>query len=350
MENGIYGQIFTNNELSSQELFDSNVIIDLSRVGSIETKSLLMGLLIMKMQEYRMSSHTGSNSQLRHLTVLEEAHNLLKRTSPEQSSESSNLLGKSVEMLANSIAEMRTYGEGFIIADQAPGLLDMAVIRNTNTKIILRLPDISDRELVGKAASLTDNQIQELSKLQTGVAAIYQNDWLEPVLCKISRCRDDEQKYESKEENITLDEERIKKELIQCIMLPAPEKLDLDTDRILQLEKMTLQLGIATSTKLLILDYFKEKDPDRIQNLRSRIVYSMFNSETALLLSNVERNDINSWQNVMLENLEPNIELFDIEEQNKILAIIAKEHNDNIQTKEAEQLMNNVLQYLDKHI
>ena len=54
---------------------------------------------------------------------------------------------------------MRTYGEGFIIADQAPGLLDMAVIRNTNTKVILRLPDQSDRELVGKAARLTDDQI-----------------------------------------------------------------------------------------------------------------------------------------------------------------------------------------------
>ena len=74
-------------------------------------------------------------------------------------------------MLANSIAEMRTYGEGFIIADQAPGLLDMSVIRNTNTKIVLRLPDISDRELVGRAASLNDNQILELSKLKTGVAA-----------------------------------------------------------------------------------------------------------------------------------------------------------------------------------
>ena len=35
---------------------------------------------------------------------------------------------KSVEMLANAIAEMRTYGEGVIIADQAPGLLDMSVI------------------------------------------------------------------------------------------------------------------------------------------------------------------------------------------------------------------------------
>ena len=39
------------------------------------------------------------------------------------------------------IAEMRTYGEGFIIADQAPGLMDLSVIRNTNTKIIMRLPE-----------------------------------------------------------------------------------------------------------------------------------------------------------------------------------------------------------------
>lgn len=154
LTNGIYGQIFTSDELSNEELFDSNVVVDLSRVGSVETKALVMGLLIMKMQEYRMSSHTENNNGLKHLTVLEEAHNLLKRTSSDQGSDSANLLGKSVEMLANSIAEMRTYGEGFIIADQAPGLLDMAVIRNTNTKIILGLPDLSDRELVGRAASL----------------------------------------------------------------------------------------------------------------------------------------------------------------------------------------------------
>ena len=67
-------------------------------------------------------------------TVLEEAHNILRRTSFEQSSEGSNLTGKSVEMISNAIAEMRTYGEGFIIVDQAPGLLDMSAIRNTNTK------------------------------------------------------------------------------------------------------------------------------------------------------------------------------------------------------------------------
>ena len=192
---GLNGLIFCTEDISNEDLFDKSVIVDLSRVGSTETKSLIMGLLVMKLNEYRMSSGKNNNS-LSHITVLEEAHNLLKRTSTEQSSESSNLLGKSVELLANSIAEMRTYGEGFVIADQSPGLLDMSVIRNTNTKIVLRLPDRSDRELVGYAAGLNDEQIDELSKLGRGVAAVYQNDWVEPVLVKINKCGLDETTYD----------------------------------------------------------------------------------------------------------------------------------------------------------
>lgn len=192
LTNGINGQVFcSTTEVLAEELFDRNVIIDLSRVGSMETKALLMGIIVLKLQEHRMSQRSNGdikpNNKLRHITVLEEAHNLLRRTSTEQTQENSNLQGKSVEMIANAIAELRSFGEGFIIADQSPGLLDMAVIRNTNTKIIMRLPDASDRDLVGKAAGLNDNQIIELSKLETGVAAIYQNEWLEPVLCKIDK-------------------------------------------------------------------------------------------------------------------------------------------------------------------
>ena len=185
LTNGIYGSVLcAEDALTDEALFDRNVVVDLSRVGSMETKSLLMGILVMKLQEYRMCG-SEMNSRLRHVTVLEEAHNLLRKTSAEQSQEGANLQGKSVEMLANAIAEMRTYGEGFIIADQAPGLLDMSVIRNTNTKIILRLPDEEDRKLVGKSAALKEAQIDELSKLPLGVAAVYQNEWPEAVLCKI---------------------------------------------------------------------------------------------------------------------------------------------------------------------
>ena len=193
---GINGMVFSSDEIDVGDLFDGRTIVDLSRVGSSETKSLLMGILVLKLQEHRMAQGMAHNSGLRHLTVLEEAHNLLKRTSTEQPAEGGNLLGKSVEMLSNAIAEMRTYGEGFVIADQAPGLLDASVIRNTNTKIVLRLPEGGDRELVGGAEALTDAQVAELARLPRGVAAVYQNDWIEAVLCKIDKAELGEGRYE----------------------------------------------------------------------------------------------------------------------------------------------------------
>ncbi|MDI2587626.1 ATP-binding protein [Psychrobacillus sp. NEAU-3TGS] len=208
LTNGINGQIFCDTELDNKLLFDSNVIVDLSRIGSSETKSLIMGILVMRLNEYRMANAEGLNSPLKHVTVLEEAHNILKRTSTEQSSEGANMAGKSVEMLSNAIAEMRTYGEGFIIVDQSPSMLDLSAIRNTNTKIIMRLPDEADRRLVGKAAGLKDEQVDEIIKLPKGVAAIYQNDWLEPVLCQINHFDKKPKIYEYNDLNLALSDKK----------------------------------------------------------------------------------------------------------------------------------------------
>lgn len=189
---GLNGLIFTDNSpCTSEKLFQQNVVIDLSRVGAPDTISLIMSLLVMKLQEFRMSEGIGANLPLRHLTILEEAHNILKRTSTDQSTDSSNVRGKAVEVISNAIAEMRTYGEGFIIADQAPGLLDASVIRNTNTKIVLCLPGEEDRQIVGKSIGLSDSQISEVAKLERGVAAVYQNDWQEAVLCKFGQFHKD---------------------------------------------------------------------------------------------------------------------------------------------------------------
>lgn len=157
-----------------------------------------MGLLVMRLNEYRMINAAQANSNLKHITVLEEAHNILQRTSTEQSMEGSNVTGKSVEMLINSIAEMRTYGEGFIIVDQSPTSVHASAIKNTNTKIIMRLPDGDDRLIAGKAAALKDEQVDEIAKLPTGVAIVYQNDWLQPVMCKISMSQTKREKYVKK--------------------------------------------------------------------------------------------------------------------------------------------------------
>jgi len=270
---GLNGLIFSNNDLEDSELFDKNVIVDLSRVGSTETKSLIMGIMVMKLNEYRMDSGK-INSPLSHITVLEEAHNLLKRTSAEQSAEGSNLLGKSVEMLANSIAEMRTYGEGFIIADQSPGLMDMSVIRNTNTKIILRLPEKSDRELVGFAAGLDEDQIDELSKLKRGVAAIYQSDWVAPVLVQVNKCDIKERTFSDTEDTAVGKGNFVLQQLLNLLIQGrVNERLEFDLNDIEKgLDSLKLSMQITDFVEEQLAEYRSRKSLDIWQDERFRML------------------------------------------------------------------------------
>lgn len=186
LANGLNGQMFNADELPNEELFEANVIVDMSRVASSETKALIMGVLVMRLSEYRIAKG-GMNMPLRHVTVLEEAHNILRGHSRSAQGEGPGVESKAVEMLTNAIAQMRTYGEGFIIADQSPQAVDVAAIRNTNTKIIMRLADEADRRLLGKSVGLRDEQLEEIARLPSGVAVVYQNNWLEPVLCQVRK-------------------------------------------------------------------------------------------------------------------------------------------------------------------
>lgn len=185
---GTFGSLFCDKQtVPDNVLFDENTIIDISEVGSTETLSLIMGILVLKLSEYRSANAEWANIPLRHVTVLEEAHNILPRVSTEQGQESGNVQGKSVEMLCNAIAEMRTYGEGFIIADQTPSALAKAAIANTSTKVIMRLADFDDCVAVGKSIGLKEPQIEEIGKLGRGIAVVYQSNWLEAVLTYISK-------------------------------------------------------------------------------------------------------------------------------------------------------------------
>ena len=303
LTNGINGLIFTNNEIPLEKLFEENVVIDISRVGSNETKSLIMGMMVLKLQEYRMANQGKMNLDLKHLTVLEEAHNLLKRTSTEISQDSGNLLGKSVEMISNAIAEMRTYGEGFIIVDQAPGLLDMAAIRNTNTKIIMRLPDEMDRKLVGKAANLNDDQIIELAKLPMGVGAIYQNDWIEPVLCKINYYQINGEIYQTKKENI--EDYRNTDELVSIFELLSNKTQITDETKLREikekLRKNNIDSYVIVSTIKLLQDPPKELRMSKF----APIIASMFPELIDTIKECYKNSDDKiEWTNVLYNKLQ----------------------------------------------
>lgn len=210
MTTGLNGLIFSgDNSIDAKNLFDENTIVDLSEVGSEETIALIMGFLIMKLGEYRKSRRkagfsSAHDNTLSHITVLEEAHNLLKRTSKEQNQDGSNMIGKSVEMISNSIKEMRTYGEGFLIIDQSPLAVDSSVVENTSTKIIMNTPSKEACEELGSALSLNPEQTKELSRLNVGIAAVMQKGWLSPVLMKVGRWNP--RKYEAEPiiENVNL--------------------------------------------------------------------------------------------------------------------------------------------------
>lgn len=329
LTNGINGMIFIQDEIEPVNLFDKNVIVDLSRVGSSETKSLIMGMLVLKLQEHRMTSCENMNEPLKHITVLEEAHNLLKRTSTEQTTEGSNLLGKSVEMLANAMAEMRTYGEGFIIVDQAPGLLDMSTIRNTNTKIIMRLPDMSDRELVGKSANLNDDQIIELAKLPCGVAAVYQNEWIQPVLCKV-------RKYEGSKEpylyNPTFEDDIYgensaniaKNSLLDCIMNKEIFHKG-NREDIQKLQDVIIQSKLDSNVKCDLIEYVRSEKEATIESLQ-KLVYDFLEAKKAINDS-TGINNISEWVHSVVDKLTPSIQDYSRKQIDLVVALILLEQS-----------------------
>lgn len=320
---GLNSMIFVPDDLSDAQLFDENVIVDLSRIGSPETKALLMGLLVIRLQEYRQSTQTAPNAKLRHITVLEEAHHLLKRTSTQQSMDSANLVGKSVEMLSNAFAEMRSCGEGFIIADQSPEQMDMSVLRNTNTKIVMRLPTQEDRKAVGKSIGLNDVQIAELAKLPTGVGAVYQNDWMDAVLVKMPYFENSDNSWKNDPEDeahVLVDADV--ESLLDALM--HKDGIDIMVD---QLKGSRIDavacMRLPTQVKRQLIHYINNTDQDKVDQI-SRIAFELFNMREAMVQASTE--SLSAWREDMLELLEPSLEGYDEWDKDTLLLLLSHEY------------------------
>ncbi len=274
---GLNKYIFTTEQTPYELLFDQNCVLDISRVKSTETKALIMGMIVYILNEYRVDQKTGNNNGLRHITVLEEAHNLLKNTSGG----SSELVGKSVEMITNTIAEIRTYGEGFIIVDQSPSSVDISAIKNTNTKIILRTPEANDRVAVGRSIGLTDTQVDEIAKLPSGVAVVYQNNWISPVLALINKANIDEKPYAPQGLPQIMTAKAARTSIVRMLMQPWFKGQRINRKTLLAAQRV-LDLSRSARTRLLSLieDYttfnghlaWRETDIPVLQDLLAEVL------------------------------------------------------------------------------
>lgn len=166
-----------------EELLSRPVVLELEDIGDDETKSFVIGILLVQLYEYRKTQMSKGAKQLSHILMVEEAHRLLKNVTA--GGEGNNSAAKSVEFFCNMLAEIRTYGQGIIIADQIPTKIAPDSIKNTNLKIVHRTVAQEDRETIGHAMNMTDEQIEYLSSLKRGFAAVYAEGDSKPKCVKL---------------------------------------------------------------------------------------------------------------------------------------------------------------------
>ncbi|MGZ4728999.1 MAG: hypothetical protein ACXWB2_14870, partial [Acidimicrobiales bacterium] len=94
---------------------------------------------------------------------------------------------KAAEAFANTLAENRKYGEGIVIAEQIPMKLVEDAVKNTGLKIMHRLTAEEDRRYLGESMGLDESQMRFSTRLQTGEALVYSDEFTEATHLSIPR-------------------------------------------------------------------------------------------------------------------------------------------------------------------
>lgn len=168
---GSKGRMFdVDRSIPPKQLFKFPTILELNDLNGPD-KALVTMLLLMLLREYRESD---KSSELVHVTVVEEAHNILSRSEGARGgSDQPDTAGQTVTAFSNMLSEIRALGEGLIIADQSPEKLAKDAMRNTNVQIAHQLRDSDDRNAIANAMLMSDEQRDFVGKLRTGWAAVF---------------------------------------------------------------------------------------------------------------------------------------------------------------------------------
>jgi len=162
--------------LPMADLLAHPTVLEMASIGNEDEKAFILGLLLTAIYEHHIIENQmaqAAASGLVHLTVLEEAHRLLKNVPTEVDTESANTRGQAVETFTNMLSEIRAYGEGVLIAEQIPTKLAPDAIKNTNLKIVHRLLAGDDREVLAATMNMEESQSRYLTTLRAGQAVIY---------------------------------------------------------------------------------------------------------------------------------------------------------------------------------
>lgn len=184
---GSKGYMFnTYDMMDIEKLLENNSVLELEGLADDSDKAFALGLLIIYINEYRqVQKEVDGTKGLQHLLVIEEAHRLLKNTSTENSEDLGNPKGKAVEHFTNMLAEMRSYGQGVIVAEQIPSKLAPDVIKNSSNKIVHRIVAKDDQEIISNTIGIYPEDAIFLGNSKVGYALCHKEGMVQPVIVKI---------------------------------------------------------------------------------------------------------------------------------------------------------------------
>ncbi|MEX5709084.1 FtsK/SpoIIIE domain-containing protein [Parafrankia sp. FMc6] len=174
--------------LPARELFGMPTVVELEALGDEGDRAFLIGLLLIRLAEHRRAQ--GQSADLVHLLVIEEAHRLLANVATPASEETANPRGKAVQTFSHLLSEIRAYGQGVVIVDQAPVRLAPDVIKNTNLKIAHRTVAADDRAALSGAMAMDERQSSALTSLDVGEAVVFSGGDDAPLLVRVPLVKD----------------------------------------------------------------------------------------------------------------------------------------------------------------
>ena len=179
----------TQQSIPFDDLMKRPIVMELDALNEDE-KSLMMMFILSFVYEYAKSTRK-SGSPLKHILVVEEAHNLIGRGDTSVSEYRANPKEQAVRLFVRMLAEMRALGQGILIADQLPTALAPEAVKQTNLKVLMRLTSMDDRVEIGNTMDVSEAELKDVVRFKSGQAYVYIEEWDRVRQVKTPNFKDD---------------------------------------------------------------------------------------------------------------------------------------------------------------
>jgi len=156
-----------------EDILCKPTVIELAAIENSDEKALIISLLLLSILAYVNSNYVGEGG-LKNAILLEEAHVLLDSDSNAGQGEANpSQIAKG--LVKRMLAEIRSYGVGIVIADQSPRKVSTDVVGLTDMKMVFRLVENEDKQIIADSTNMSPAQMQRISKLKPGEAFLFFN-------------------------------------------------------------------------------------------------------------------------------------------------------------------------------